>query len=42
MDTTKKPISNKGFVLMRELVDFAILGGGVIIKFKKDGRAEVL
>lgn len=42
MDTTKKLISNKGFVLMRELVDFVILGGGVIIKFKKDGRAEVL
>jgi len=42
MDTSKKLISNKGFVLMRELVDFVVLGGGVIIRFKEDGRAEVL
>lgn len=42
MDTNKRLISNKGFVLMRELVDFVVLGGGVIIKFSKDGRAEVL
>jgi hypothetical protein len=41
MDTNKKLISNKGFVLMRELVDFVVLGGGVVIKFSKDGRAEV-
>ena len=42
LDTKNKLISNKGFVLMRELVDFVILGGGVIIRFKNDGRAEVL
>tara|TARA_Y100000589_G_scaffold331597_1_gene385828 strand:+ start:562 stop:2070 length:1509 start_codon:yes stop_codon:yes gene_type:complete len=42
MDTSKKVITNKGFTLLRELVDFAILGGGIIIRFKDDGRAEVL
>jgi hypothetical protein len=42
MDTNKKIIANKGFTLLRELVDFVILGGGVIIRFKDDGRAEVL
>ena len=42
MDTSKKIVTNKGFTLLRDLVDFAILGGGIIIRFKDDGRAEVL
>jgi hypothetical protein len=42
IDTKNKLVSNKGFVLMRELVDFALLGGGVIVKFTKDGRAEAI
>ena len=42
LDTKKKLIENKGYTLMRELVDIIILGGGVVIKFNSDGRAEVV
>ncbi len=42
LDTEKKLVENKGYTLMRELVDIIILGGGVVIKFNSDGRAEVV
>ena len=42
MDTSKKVVTNKGVILLRELVDFVILGGGVIIRFNNEGRAEAL
>jgi len=42
IDIKNKLVSNKGFVLMREIVDFIILGGGVIVKFNEDGRAVAL
>ena len=40
IDTPSKLVNNKGFVLMRELLDFVVLHGGVIVKFNENGRAE--
>ena len=40
IDSPERLVTNKGFVLMRELIDFVILAGGIIVKFNKDGRAE--
>ena len=42
MDSDKNKVINKGFTLMRELVDFIVLGGGVVIKFNSTGRAKVI
>ncbi len=42
IDTNNRLLSNKGFVLMRELADFVLLGGGVIVKFNENGRAEAI
>jgi len=39
LDSQAKLVKNKGFVLMRELVDVVILGGGVAVKFNAKGRA---
>jgi hypothetical protein len=41
LDTNNKIILNKGFTIMRELVDLVILGGGVMIKFSGN-KAEVI
>lgn len=41
LDTDNRLVENKGFQIMRELLDFIIFGGGVLVKFNKDGRADV-
>ena len=42
LDTNNKNINNKGFTIMRELVDLIILAGGVMLRFNKNGRAEII
>ena len=42
LDTNNKNINNKGFTIMRELVDLIILAGGVLLRFNKNGRAEII
>ena len=42
IDTKKNEVNNKGFTLMRELNDFIIFGGGVVVKFDSSGRAVAI